>query len=371
MSTERSTQLNGAPSVDRYEPNITWDSGTAYDLFMSLEVLHDPEHYGLRASWAAGVRSRLSPDERKFLEELHGFLWVPLHWIHTLPAPKDAATALWALRQIPPAERPKVLLNFYELCDEPDAGDTLLKVIDKRAWDQGDLEILKKCHMSKKHEKASERLATFLDWLSRPDELGELYLSALQSYYQAFFAEEEKRIAPVLRNSLVHAQELAGRLPFADLLVELTQGVHFEEPFKESNLVLVPGYWNTPFVIFPKIGPDSMLILFGVRPLDMSLVPGEQVPDTLLLVLKALADPTRLKIMRYLNEASLTPSEIARRLRLRPPTVTHHLSALRLAGLVHLSLDSSGEKRYAARMEAIHTSCAQLVEFLTQASRED
>jgi DNA-binding transcriptional ArsR family regulator len=193
----------------------------------------------------------------------------------------------------------------------------------------------------------------------------------LQSYYQAFFAEEEKRIASALRNGLAHAQELAGRLPLADLLVELTQGVHFKEPFKESNLVLVPGYWNTPFVIFPKIGQDTMLMLFGVRPLDMSLVPGEQVPDTLLLVLKAMADPTRLKIMRYLNEESLTPTEIARRLRLRAPTVTHHLSALRLAGLVHLSLDAGDEKRYTARLEAIQAACAHLIDFLTQESQEN
>jgi DNA-binding transcriptional ArsR family regulator len=370
MSALHPSQESGSPVAHRTTPEITWDSGTAYDFFMSLEVLHDPDHYGLRASWAAGVRSRLAPDERKLLEELHGFLWLPLHWIHALPAPKDAASALWALRQIPPAGRPRVFLNFYELCDEPGIGDTLIRVIESRSWDQGDLEVLKKCHMAKGHGKSSEGLTTYLDWLSRPDELGELYLSALQSYYQAFFAEEEKRIAPVLRNGLAHAQELAARLPLADLLVELTQGVHFEDPFKESRLVLVPGYWNTPYVIFPKIGPDAMLVLFGVRPLDMSLVPGEQVPDSLLLVLKALADPTRLKIMRYLSEESLTPTEIARRLRLRPPTVTHHLSALRLAGLVHLSLDASGEKRYATRLEAIQTSFAHLIEFLTQESQD-
>jgi DNA-binding transcriptional ArsR family regulator len=359
------------PSQGSASPDISWDSGTAYDLFMSLEVLHDPDHYGLRASWAAGVRSRLAPDERKLLEDLHGFLWVPLHWIHTLPAPKDAASALWAMRQIPPAERPQVLINFDELCEEPGVGDTLKKVISTRTWDQVDLEVLKKCHMGKGHAKSGEGLATYLDWLIRPDEMGELYLSALQSYYQAFFAEEEKRIAPILRNGLAHAQELAGRLSLPDLLVELTQGVHFEAPFKETSLVLVPGCWNTPYVIFPKIGPDAMLVLFGVRPPDMSLVPGEQVPDSLLLVLKAMADPTRLKIMRYLSGESLTPTEIARRLRLRPPTVTHHLSALRLAGLVHLSLDEAGEKRYAARLEAISASCAQLIDFLTQESQEN
>jgi DNA-binding transcriptional ArsR family regulator len=135
--------------------------------------------------------------------------------------------------------------------------------------------------------------------------------------------------------------------------------------------VLVPGYWNTPYVILPQIGPDAMLVLFGVRPLDMSLVPGEQVPDSLLLVLKAWAGPTRLKIMRYLSGESLAPTEIARRLRLRPPTVTHHMSALRLAGLVHLSLDETGEKCYTARLEAVQASYAQLIDFLYQESQEN
>jgi DNA-binding transcriptional ArsR family regulator len=57
--------------------------------------------------------------------------------------------------------------------------------------------------------------------------------------------------------------------------------------------------------------------------------------------------------LRYLNEEQLTPAQLSRRLRLRAPTVIHHLSALRLAGLVHLIMDNEGEKRYAARLEAV------------------
>ena len=90
-------------------PKLTWDIGTAYDFFLSLEVLHNPEEYALRPSWAAGVRSRLPPDERKLLEDIQHFIWVPVHWVYTLPAPKDAATAIWTLRQIPPAHRPLAL----------------------------------------------------------------------------------------------------------------------------------------------------------------------------------------------------------------------------------------------------------------------
>ena len=79
---------------------IEWDSGTAYDLFASLVVLHDPEKYGLRGSWAAGVRSRLPVAEREFLQQVKDIIW-PMRWVYSLPAPKDAATALAVLGDLP------------------------------------------------------------------------------------------------------------------------------------------------------------------------------------------------------------------------------------------------------------------------------
>jgi DNA-binding transcriptional ArsR family regulator len=350
-------------------PRLTWDSGTAYDFFMSLEVLHHPDEYGLRASWAAGVRSRLPSAERKMLEEIQDFLWLPMHWIHNLPAPKDAATVIWAMRQIPAGERPVQLVNLHETDDA--VCETFRKVVERRTWDKNDLDSIKS--ILDKHNKThlAKNLPALLDWWSRPDELGELYLSALESYYKGFFAEEEKRIAPILRSELERAQELAQRLDLPDLLVELSQGVHFEQSLEVDELVLVPGYWNTPLIVFPMIGPKSMLFMFGARPGDMALVPGEPVPDTLLRVLKAIADPTRLRILNYLSQDKLTPAELARRLRLRAPTVTHHLSALRLAGLVHVTLESGSEKCYAARLEAIQSIFTTLENYLVTGSDED
>ena len=56
------------------------------------------------------------------------------------------------------------------------------------------------------------------------------------------------------------------------------------------------------------------------------------------------------------------------RRRLRPPTVTHHLQALRLAGLVQVTLGGGGKekKSYAARSEAVKTTCRTLENFLVQ-----
>ena len=79
--------------------------------------------------------------------------------------------------------------------------------------------------------------------------------------------------------------------------------------------------------------------------------------------LAALSDPTRLKIMYYLTQEEVTPSELAKRLHLRAPTVTHHLNELRRAGLVNLTFRGQ-EKLYRSRLEAIDDSCTSLKEFL-------
>ena len=348
------------------QPRLSWDIGTAYDFFVSLAVLHTPDDYGLRASWAAGVRSRLPTAERKLLEEVQSFVWVPIHWIYSLPAPKDAASALWALRQTPPADR---LMALTSCCEMEDFIAVLRNVAERRSWNQGDVEAVRQVIIREKKEKKHaaqflKALPKYLDWWTRPEEFGDLYLSALQSFYQVFFAEEEKRIAPHLQEALDGAQELSRRLSLSDLLVELSQGVHFEEDLYTPEMILAPAYWSTPIVIWGKVSMDSTLLLYGARPADATLIPGEAIPEAVLRALKALADPTRLQILRYLSEEQLTPAQLSRRLRLRAPTVIHHLSILRLAGLVHLTVDSQGEKRYAARLEAVPGTFTNLGEYL-------
>ena len=88
---------NTGGSIEEGSPKLLWEIGTAYDLFISLLVLHEPEDYGLRGSWAAGVRSRLPAGERKVLEDAIQLFHIPLQWLHALPEPQDSATALCTL----------------------------------------------------------------------------------------------------------------------------------------------------------------------------------------------------------------------------------------------------------------------------------
>lgn len=351
---------------------IQWEFGTAYEMFISLHVLHEPDYYGIRASWAAGVRSRIPPVERKLLEEVYPLISVPLAWTYNLPAPKDSISALWALKQIPPAERMIKLQRLDQPHEHGKGEDTekydqvrkiLLRVTDTHSWKPADAEFFMKLWGKKHPSIKKERLERALDWWSRPEELGEGFLSGLQSYYQAFFEQEEKRVEPVLRAGLERAQELANRLTLEELFLELSQGVQLEEEFRASKFIIAPSFWTTPLIFFDRLDRDTMFFFFGARPAEMSAIPGESLPDGLVRSLKALADPTRLKILFYLSKESLSPSELARRLHLRAPTVTHHLKELRLASLVELTFKQD-EKRYAIRRQGLESTFGNLTSFL-------
>ena len=357
---------------------IQWEFGTAYEMFISLHVFHEPDYYGVRASWAAGVRSRIPSAERKLLEEVYPLMSVPLAWIHSLPAPKDAISALWALKQIPPAERMIKILELDQPHKHGKGGDTgkydqlrsiLLRITDTHSWKQEDADFFMKL-WGKKHSLKKEKLERALDWWSRPEELGEGFLSSLQSYYQAFFEEEEKRVEPVLRAGLERAQELAARLTIEELFAELSQGVQLGDEFRASNFIIAPSFWTTPLIFFERMDRDTLFFFFGARPAEMSSIPGETLPEGLVRSLKALADPTRLKILFYLSKESLSPSELAKRLHLRAPTVTHHLRELRLASLVEFTFDQD-DKRYAMRRQGLESTFGNLNSFLKGDMPED
>jgi DNA-binding transcriptional ArsR family regulator len=347
-------------------PQLSWEWGTAYDLFASLYVLHKPDEFGLRPSWAAGVRSRLPADARETLEKAQSVIGIPFYWLHNLPDPKDGATVIWALGQLSPAERlSAVVFSPYW---SKYIGDIYQRVSARGSWDEDDLESLKENipHKKEKSAKSQKYLAAMLDVWADAEAFGEGYLEALSVYQDVFFAEEERRIKPALKDAHKRAQDLSAEMSFTDMLEQLSQGVRFSTEWEVEEWIMVPSYWLTPYLFYDRFNEDQAILLYGARPPDVSLVPGELVPENILRVLKTLADPTRLKILRYLTHENLTQAELARRLRLRAPTVTHHLKDLRLAGLVYLNVGEKGERRYECRFEAVKTMCDGLQGFLKQ-----
>jgi DNA-binding transcriptional ArsR family regulator len=188
-------------------------------------------------------------------------------------------------------------------------------------------------------------------------------LGQVLGYYQEYQRQKRFELQQQQEQKL-KAQEMAEQLDFPRLMVELSQGVRIAAMQDAEEVIFVPSYWTSPLVMYDRLVEQQWVVLFGARPAEVSLVPGEVVPDAMLQAMKALSDPTRLLILRYLSDQPQTPSQLARKLRLRAPTVTHHLSALRLAGLVYISLDEGDEKRYTVREAAIEDTFDALHRFL-------
>jgi DNA-binding transcriptional ArsR family regulator len=330
---------------------------------MSLEVIHNPDHFGLRGSWAAGVRSRLPAAARETLQQIYkAFYKGCYYWIYTLPEPKDGATVLKALTEMTPAERLRALILHPGIQQE--LREAFESVSAGQAGVDIDPKALQACLPSNKPSRKD--IADILEVWAHPQEWGERFLTALQAYYEVFFAEEEIRIRPALQAAVKRVQTLAAEMDVPTLISEISEGIHFAETLDVEELVLIPSFWTTPLVTYIRLSKALMLFIFGARPGNASLVPGEAVPDALFLALKALADPTRLRILHYLTSEPLTPAQLSRRLRLRAPTVVHHLRALRLAGLVHLTIESGKKVSYTARPEGVQATFEALQDFLVQ-----
>lgn len=338
--------------------NLIWETATGYDLFVSLHVLQNPDEFALRGAWAKGVRARLPADARDFLEQTGAHLLTALPWVYRLEGKKDASNILAALAHIPAEQRFVSLLQSEEVPAEIQG--ILDRIAARGAWSDEDRKAL----AATGKPISQEDMAILLDLWAGAGEYGQRVLPALEAYYEVFFREEEGRIGPALEESAARGREMAQELPLHELFSELSQGIRFEKNMLTyPEWVMAPTFWITPRILVTKIGPERGAFFYGGRPDDASLVPGEAVPDALFLALKALADPTRLRILHYLEEEPQTPSELARTLRLRAPTVIHHLNSLRLAGLVYVTF-GKGDKRYAARTSRVAEVYLQLRRYL-------
>ena len=342
--------------------DIHWYSGTAYDFFISLVVLHHAADFGLRPYWSAGVRQRLSDPHREFLERVASFTSVPLDWISSLPEPKDALPVLNIAAGLDPTERFRALTLPMETPAEVHA--VLQRVSQQKAISSLEKELVGRVLGRRNiYIKSSGLDQLILAW-REVERSSDQLLAALQEYYSVYFSEEEARIRPGLKSGLEHARRLARNRSVVTLVEELSRGVHFEEIESAQELTLVPSFWSTPFVFHTQPAEGKTQVVFGCRAAAESVAPGAELPDTLINALKALADPTRLRVLRHLSSQPLSPTELSRLLRLRPPTVLHHLQTLRLAGLVTIHVSETGEKRYTSRAETLDGIFSAVKDFI-------
>ncbi len=164
-------------------------------------------------------------------------------------------------------------------------------------------------------------------------------VAALRAWYEAVFAAEEARIAPLLRHEADAMRIRQAELSPEAFIEEAMRGVQWQRPADLRRIVFAPSYFCRP-AVFYHFWEGTLTFcapLTYSHPQTEAQRADPRAPDeeTLKFFL-ALGDPTRLRILRLLAEREMYLTELAEHLKLTKATIKYHMVHLRDAGLVTL-----------------------------------
>jgi DNA-binding transcriptional ArsR family regulator len=189
-------------------------------------------------------------------------------------------------------------------------------------------------------------------------------LRALRRVLRAWrerFEPIEARVARMEERDVAERRADLGRLSVADFVERATGGVRWVPEHGTRRLYLSPSYFTRPYnYVFG--GLDWHMFAY---PLAESALDGDggAVPAASVRLFKALGDESRLRILRFLASGDLYLTEIAERMGLSKPTVSHHLALLRAAGLVTIT-EAGALTYYTLRRDRIAEAGVELTRLL-------
>ncbi|NNN30752.1 helix-turn-helix transcriptional regulator [Streptomyces sp. S3(2020)] len=209
-----------------------------------------------------------------------------------------------------------------------------------------------------------------------PGALLERFVSLLGDYWEAAFAEEWERLSSQLADTMTEiGEELAVRGLFGPLRRlapevgsdPVDRRFWLDRPHDhevtlsaEDRLTLVPSVYVWPHVRVNCDPPWPLGVVFPVSHLQRA-AHVSMAPPELIATLRAVAEETRLRLLRLLAQRPRSTEELAPLLHLTPAALSKHLRVLARAGLVTTRRDgyyvlySADRDRLAALAPSLHT----------------
>jgi len=198
--------------------------------------------------------------------------------------------------------------------------------------------------------------------LSRTESFRDGLVSALQSFWQGGFKSDWSALEPSLRAESFRLRDLREERSAADLGRELNFPVAFDDGAREvrprngstidyeriDRCYVVPSAFNNRrwwakyerrdqrITLYLPITsePDAPNEIANARSVATDIGAKHRRAINAESVFRALGDTTRYAIASILARTPTTSAELARSLNVSKPTITHHVQALRSAGLI-------------------------------------
>ena len=227
-------------------PTLHWDIATAYDLFVSQVCSYSPRSVWSKTSSGSRVRSRLPAGHQSFWKMPAPFYQSPCAGYTSCRldvAPLPTLSLPW--RRPPPPS------DFIRCCQHQRLHRNSSLHLKPSACASRGVQPSWRVFVPSYSARGKILLRppgfclNYWTPFAHAAEFGEAYLQALNAYQEVFFAEEERRLQPMLESGVAQAQALAQTLSLEDLLISLSRGVHFAGLSERKTVILAP-YWANP-----------------------------------------------------------------------------------------------------------------------------
>ncbi|WP_054955830.1 ArsR/SmtB family transcription factor [Paenibacillus dakarensis] len=202
-------------------------------------------------------------------------------------------------------------------------------------------------------------IPSFIDWVenSKPDYLCSLaipympaiteeYMTRIQKeyppllrlWYEHYFAGVESELKPLIYEDAQEKLLLLDKMEPEGLIEYATGGVILDD-IPVDSVLLFPGVHFRPINTY-CFYENVLLIQY---PVDVPEENEDDPPVVLLRMTEALADPDRLRLLRFLAGEPKTVNEITTKLNKPYDEIMHHLLILRAAGLLRSHVNAGDQ----------------------------
>ena len=346
---------NGTPPA----VSLTVRASEAAELLRLIGVLidDDQEGYDVGAERITRLRAQLPEGLLADLTDLDGGSGVSFHVLSLLAADLPE-----------PAEVDELTVALTE---DPGLGWRLLLSHHATGADVADVERLEAVVTGE--PDAIEAVVADLDALAEPpvgvapllactpQEHGQRLLSAIDAL-RGLWEELAGEAMSAIERDVAHRQaQLEGGTPIADIVMEATNGYELSGDPAVHRIVLLPSFWIRPWLVVGRRADAEVLTTVVAE--EFLVLPPEAPSPALLKLFKALADESRLKLLRRMSSGPVSLTEATAELEVAKATAHHHLSILRQAGLVSIGGEGRAS-RYRLREDPPQAAATALTEYL-------
>lgn len=323
---------------------VTFRLSPFMETFWSMHVLQEPEHHRLNQNWVRGMRKKTLAIRRDLRRFSFAYRGAPTACgIPDLAGESGSfLEELARLRAATESEATRFFTRSFYRASEPIAtGLDVPPQVEERF-----LVHAKEVHASSELAEAA---------LAAPAKTLNSFADLVERYWYSGFDERWEHYRPLLERAIEDVRERIAtrgglpdffkRLPLDVRVNPACDGFTVDRPHDHEvtigpadRLVLTPSFMTWPHVRVSCERPGLFAIAFGPMT-ELDRLASVPPPDQLLRALEAIADDTRLRVLRFLSEVPRSTQELSALVSVTAPTLSEHLHKLEDSGVVRSHRD--------------------------------